>query len=232
MKKSLKVLLWSFVVLALFTGAFAGFARMRAGSWDAVPLVARMVQDKPDPAQEPAEPESVSVEPPPPAPRAAALGVLDVFRIDSPLSAAELDSLASELKSKRAELDQRLVSVATRERQCEERAHLLEEQNKILQDLRTGLETWQLELDQRQAEIQRDEDARAEREAVGWAALAKLFEKGDAVELAPRLQAYEPDEAARLLHHLKPTRAQELLGNIAQERWKEYADAYRRGSGK
>ena len=120
-----------------------------------------------------------------------------------------------------------MVELDDREERLEERALFLDEQFGSLAELRTSLERWQLELEGRQAEVERDESARAESEAESWTRLAKLFEKGDAPSLARKLEAWSPQEAAQVLRHLKPDRARDLLEGLSGESWKDYWEAYR-----
>ena len=159
--------------------------------------------------------------------RPAGIGVLDIFQIESPYSTAELEELVRTLEAKLDEVDQRLLDVGEREQRAEDRSTFLDEQYATLSKLRTGLETWENELRQREAEVARDEEARAAREAESWTRLAKLFEKGDAADQSERLLSYTPEEAASILFRLKPTRAQELLDQLEGDSWKQYAEAYR-----
>jgi len=228
MKKPAKIALFASGALGAFTVAFTGFSLMLGIPPHEIGLVGAMF---PAPEVEEAPEQPVAQAPvestPRPRVRNAGLGVLDVFRIDSPYSTAELDGLAKDVKRKLGELDQRLRESAEREEELDQRALFLDEQYATLQELRSGLEGWETELDQRQAEVERDELARNEREDQSWQRLSKLFEKGDASEQASRLKGYDPEDAALILSRLKPTRAQELLEGLPEADWQIYAEAYR-----
>ncbi|HVS18008.1 MAG TPA: hypothetical protein VMT18_05360 [Planctomycetota bacterium] len=209
---------------ALFTAAFLGFAWLRADGPHQLPVIGGLF---PAPAVEP-EPERIAT----PRPRIeaaeqAGLGLLDVFRIDSPIAKEELATLASTLKTRLAALDERAAELARAEARLAERSALLDEQMATINDLRTELERWQTELEARAAVVRRDEDAAGARDAESWSKLSKLFEKGDAASLAAKLGGYPPDDAARVLVGLKPDRARELLEKLGGESWKDYWDAYR-----
>jgi hypothetical protein len=165
--------------------------------------------------------------PPRPGAATAGLGVLDVFRLEAPFSTQELEKLVAELKTRRRELERRLEELDQREQRIVERSQFLDEQYQTLQTLRSGLEEWEAELEQRQIEVERDEAAERQREDEGWAQLARVFSEGDASEQGTKLTSYTPQEAARILHALKPARAKELLDALTGQQWKEYAEAYR-----
>lgn len=238
MKKVVKPLLLALGALVLFGGAFVGFARLRGAGLHELPVLGGLFPAPPAPTEEPRD--DVAAEPAPaptpqPAPRrdearaaqVAGLGLLDVFRIESPLSAAELQALARRLERSSAELERRLAELDEREARQAERSLLLDEQLAGLQQLRGGLEAWELELSEREARLTTAEAEREAGEAHSWQRMAKLFEKGDAEVLARKLEAYTPQEAARLLQHLKPDRARALLEALTGEAWKSYWDAYR-----
>jgi flagellar motility protein MotE (MotC chaperone) len=231
MKKLLKPAALALGAAVLFTVAFLGFAWMRADGPHAMPLIGGMF---PQPALEAAPEAGSEVAEVPahaqPAARAG-LGLLDVFRVESPIDAEELAALAATLKSRLAALDARAAELDREEERLAERAELLEEQMSTIHALRTELERWQTELEQRQAALRGDEAVEAERDAASWAKLSKLFEKGDASSLAAKLAGYSPDEAARVLVGLKPDRARELLEKLGGTSWKDYWDAYRRALG-
>jgi flagellar motility protein MotE (MotC chaperone) len=228
MNNVLKLTLLAAGSSAGFVGAFTGFSLALGAPIHEIAIVGSLFPAPPG--------EETATAGPTPAPvpaverrplRKAGIGVLDVFQIESPFTSSELSELAETLENKLHEVDQRLLEVAERERRAADRAQFLDEQHAALVGLRTGLETWEDELDQREAEVERDEAARAARTTESWVRLAKLFEKGDAAEQSTRLAAYTPDEVARILHQLKPTRAQELLDSFDPQRWKDYAEAYR-----
>ena len=226
MNKTVKLALIGVGASIGFLGAFVGFSRLLGAEWHQIAVVGSLF---PAPTEEEADEDSepVVVYKERPLERPAGIGVLDVFQIESPYSSKELDELVDTLETKLAELDQRLTDVAQREEQADDRSAFLDEQYATLNKLRAGLESWENELRQREVEVERDEAARAAREAESWSRLAKLFEKGDAADQSGRLSSYTPEEAAEILFRLKPSRAQELLDQLQGEMWKEYAEAYR-----
>lgn len=229
MKKILLPLGAGVGALGLFVGAFFVFLSMMGAEMHEVALVGSFFEAPPEAEAEDDEgPDAPPPEIPPSQPeRVASLGVVDVFRIDSPYSASELEQLVRDLKHKTREFDERLAALEDREERLQEREEFLDEKYAALQELRTGLENWEVELNQRQAEVARDEAAEAEREAESWKRLATLFSKGDAAEQSSKLTNYTPEEAARILAALKPTRAKELLDALTGETWKRYAEAFR-----
>jgi flagellar motility protein MotE (MotC chaperone) len=211
-----------------FVGAFTGFSLVLGTPPHEIAMVGSFFPAPPE-----TEGEATEAPPPPvqaverrPA-RKAGIGVLDVFQIESPYSSSELTQLAETLEQKLREVDERLVKVGDREQRAEDRERFLDEQYAALAKLRTGLETWEDELSQRETEVERDEAARDAREDQSWSRLAKLFEKGDPADQAARLRTYTPAQAAEILHQLKPARAQEILDALTGDAWKEYAEAYR-----
>lgn len=226
MNKTLKLALIGAGAALGFAGAFVGFSRMLGAGWHEIAVVGALFPEPPAPEDE-REHEPAVIIRHEPAARPAGIGVLDIFQLESPFTASELEELAGMLETKLAEVDQRLQEVAEREQRADDRSAFLDEQYATLNTLRTGLETWENDLRQRELDVERDEAARAEREAESWTRLAKLFEKGDAAEQSQRLLSYTPEEAASILFRLKPTRAQELLDQLEGDAWKQYAEAYR-----
>jgi len=224
MNKLLKTALIGVGASAGFLCAFVAFSRALGAGWHEIALVGPLFPAPPEEAA-PQEPRVIIKQERPMRP--AGIGVLDIFQIESPYSTAELEELVRTLEAKLDEVDQRLLDVGEREQRAEDRSTFLDEQYATLSKLRTGLETWENELRQREAEVARDEEARAAREAESWTRLAKLFEKGDAADQSERLLSYTPEEAASILFRLKPTRAQELLDQLEGDSWKQYAEAYR-----
>lgn len=225
MKQWQRTSLWIGGGAALFVAAFVGFASSFGARWsdwmperatgsDATTAVGAPQARTPEPAKTP-------------EPRTASAGVLDLFQIDSPYSADELRALADELRDKKRELDRRLTHLGEREQRVEEREGRVAEQFAELAKLREGLDAWQSELATRGLELGSKEQDSARRDSESWTRLAKLLEDGDATELAEKLAQYAPEEAARVLHALKPARAKELLDALDLERWKAFAEAYR-----
>ena len=229
MKKPLQILAFATAGLGLFAAAFFGFGLVRGGSAHALPLIGGLF---PAPAGEEetahAEPQDGATETHvSPPPKQAGLGLLDVFVLESPMAAEELQDLARALKEQRAQVEQRSGELDEREERLDERALFMDEQSTALAEMRAELERWQGELETRQAELERGEAVQGEKDAASWQRMAKLFEKGDAASLAKKLEAWTPAEAAQLLAHLKPDRVRELLEALGGESWKEYWDAYR-----
>jgi hypothetical protein len=229
MKKPLQILSLAAAALGLFAAAFFGFGLVRGGSAHALPLIGGWF---PAPA---GEEESAQVEPShganeapvPSPPKQAGLGLLDVFVLESPMAAEEIQDLARALKEQRAQVEQRSGELDEREERLDERALFMDEQSAALAEMRAELERWQGELETRQAELERGEAVHSEKDAASWQRMAKLFEKGEASALARRLEAWTPAEAAQLLMHLKPDRVRELLEALGGETWKDYWEAYR-----
>jgi hypothetical protein len=216
--------------LTLFAGAFVGFALMLGVPLSKVFSIARETDGEGRTATVDGNSLEPALEKQPAEPaRPAGLGLLDVFQIQAPFSGDELQRLADELKRKLRELDLQRTALTEHEQRVVRRAELLDEQYAELQSLRARLDEWNSELAQRQAEVERDESARSARDQASWAALGKLFADGDAAELGERLASYPPEEAAKVLHTLKPARAKELLDGLAADKWKDYAEAYRKG---
>ena len=224
MNKLVKMSLIALGASAGFLGAFVGFSRALGAQWHEIAIVGSLFTPPPEEGE---TPEPVVIIKREKAMRPAGIGVLDVFQIESPYTTSELDELVGTLEAKLGEVNQRLLELDEREGRANDRATFLDEQYATLNKLRTGLETWENELRQREVEVERDEAARAAREAESWTRLAKLFEKGDVGEQSQRLLSYSPEEAAELLFRLKPARAQELLEQLEGDNWKQYAEAYR-----
>jgi hypothetical protein len=227
MKKIARTSLWAGVGLVGFTLAYVAFALVLGAQPHQIPVAGALFPAPPDEQASSSPPPAPGPSPRPEKVQKAELGLLDVFQVPSPYSSSELERLVDELELKRRELDQRLDELAEREKRASERAEFLDEQYAELQRLRIGLEQWENELEQRQAEVERDEAAKAERDAESWTKLGKLFADGDAAESGKRLVGYGAQDAAKILHTLKPSRAKELLDALPAERWKEFAEAYR-----
>jgi hypothetical protein len=227
MKKALKILSLAAGAAGLFAAAFFGFGLLRGGSAHALPLVGALFPAPPGEEAAQSEAKAEAPAPAPPPPKQAGLGLLDVFLLESPMAAEEIQELARALKEQRAQLEQRSGELDEREERLDERALFMDEQSLALAQMRAELERWQGELEQRQAELERSEAVQGERDAASWQRMAKLFEKGEAASLARRLESWTPAEAAQLLVHLKPDRVRELLEALGGESWKDYWEAYR-----
>lgn len=215
----------------LFAVAFLGFAWMRADGPHQLPVIGGLFDEPEDEAE---DQPALAAAPREPMrdPERAGLGLLDVFRIDSPIGKDELNTLVSTLKARLVALDAREAELDREETRLAERAALLDDQMTTIGELRTELERWQTELEARAAEVRRDESAAAERDAESWSKLSKLFEKGDAASLSTKLAGYTPEEAAHILVGLKPDRARELLEKLGGEDWKDYWESYRLALGR
>ena len=215
----------------LFLGAMVGFARMQGVAWHELPIVGSAFPVPPKIELRPEQPlpqaAATKAAPPKLEAQTASLGVLDVFRIDSPWTAAQIDELVNDLKTSKLDLEKRLADAADREAKLDARAIMLDEQYTVLKDLRREMERWKSELELQAAELESSKKAKTARDDLGWDQVAKLFEKGDAAELSARLKTYAPEEAAKILAKLKPTRAQEILNSLNGDEWKEFAEAYR-----
>ncbi len=215
----------------LFLGSLVGFSRMNGVPWHKVPLVGSAFPPPPEIEQPPQEP-SVAPAPTPVVPpkleaQTAGLGVLDVFRLDAPWNATQIEELVTDLKASKLELDKRLADIEKREAKLDARATLLDEQYAVVKGLRAELDRWKGELELQAAELENAKRQKNARDQAGWEQVAKLFEKGDATELGARLKTYEAQDAAKILAKLKPARAQEILNTLSGEEWKDFAEAYR-----
>ena len=231
MNKAVKLAAIGLGANALFATTFVGFALMRGAALHEIPLIGKLAAapTEVEPATEPPGPEQLDPEKPFPPVRTANAGVFDVFRLEAPYSGRELSKLVDELKSKRMEVERRLAELETLDEHLAERQRVLDEQFRTLQQMRTGLEEFEAELEARAAEVARDEASREQRGAARWSTLAGLFEEGDAEELSTRLMEYEPADAARVLKALPDERARQLLGALPEAQWKDYAEAYSAG---
>lgn len=153
---------------------------------------------------------------------------LRAFVVQSPFSTEELAELQAELKNRiesarrmQTELEEKLDDVGARELQLEERWAELEQ-------IRNGLIEQDLELAQREDELERDARAQNERESASWTSMAKVFEEGKPAELARNLILFEPEEAARILRALPEARASALIRELPRDRYLEFAEAYRK----
>jgi ribosomal protein L29 len=238
MNASLKHLLLGAGGVALFCGAFVGFAKWRGADLHELPWIgllfplpeddAGAVRVHPDaelhprPRATPAEEEPVRLRQEPA--KVARAGLLDAFTLESPYSASELQALVDALKESHREAEIRLEAIAAREAAVEAREQSVADREQELAELKARLD----EMTQRAASGSLDpQRSKAEQlEDLTWSAKSALFADGDAETLAARLVAYPPIEAARILAGLPPERAQELRGALPESRWREYAEAY------
>ncbi len=99
-----------------------------------------------------------------------------------------------------------------------------------LETLRTSLLDGERELVQGQDELDRDIRAQIEREAVGYRAMAPIFDEGKAEDAANLLvMIYDPKEAAQILLALSDDRVGEImrhLPDVDPDRASEYFAEY------
>jgi len=233
--------------VVLFAGAFVGFAKLRGAEWHEIAVIGAFFpkppEGEPDPSLAEADHESghepgatAEVPPvareheparkPPPEVRSARLSLLDAFSLESPYTSSQLQALADSLEAKNREAEQRLAAIAEQEQLIADRMEALNEHQGALQELRAKLERMQEELRVRSEELEKDSSLRETREAEEWRARGKLFEEGEAEQLAKRLLAYAADDAAKILVTLEPERARELLDALPEAQWQAYAEAY------
>lgn len=158
----------------------------------------------------------------------AAASPLRAFLLASPFSTDELDQLQRQVKRSHSDALARAGELDERERELEARERQLDERWEELVQIRTTLIEHDLELQQREDELTRDERNQAEQERASWASMAKIFENGDAAELIDNLQLFGPENAAQVLRGLSEERASELINLIPRDRYLEFAEAYRR----
>ena len=156
------------------------------------------------------------------------LAVSASFVLPSPYTSSELESLTAELKAKKLDYETRLTKLRDREHAIEEREALVEERYSELATLRNALQEFELELQLRSAEVDRDEKAQEMREKQSWRTVARTFEEGDVEEQIKKLMTYSPDDAAKILSALNIERMRELTSALPVDRYQEYMDAYRR----
>jgi hypothetical protein len=122
----------------------------------------------------------------------------------------------------------RAATLDEKGKELEMRAQHYEERWAELESIRSNLMRTELELEQRKAEVTRDQSAQAARENASWKSLAAIFAEGKAKTLVSRLTQYEPHNAAKILRALPEARAAELLQEIPADRYVEYTEAYRK----
>jgi flagellar motility protein MotE (MotC chaperone) len=232
----------------LFGGSFIGFALMSGQPAHEIAVLKKFVKPPP-PTSKAAEPEHapVNVEDELPHVDAAApdghaaaeaaanergaainASVLGAFVLPAPFSAAELDSLQKDLRNKLTDAKQREQVIEERERELAERENTVQSRFAELQELRNVLDKRERELTAREQEADRGDTARAEKETRSWKELGKLFEEGDADDIAQKLAEFDPKDAAKVLIELDGERAAALLNALPAAKYKSYLDAYRK----
>jgi flagellar motility protein MotE (MotC chaperone) len=219
--------------LSLFVVAFLGFARMSGTPLSKVAVVGPMFTD--DQAEDSAATTESTAEPgaatqmytTPRQVIEANTALLSAYALESPFSAAELQTLSVELKTAKLKYEARLESLDERERGLADREELMLHQFQTLDELKQELKRFEAELTLRSSEVMRDEDKAALGPVTpGLDSVAKLFAEGKADGLASRLIQYPAAEAAEILSHLSDDRAAELLNALPADKWKSYVAAY------
>lgn len=144
----------------------------------------------------------------------------------SPFEGSELQTLVTDVKRLKLQYERDLESVAKRERDVEDEALALEDRAKVLDDIIDQLDLREAEIALRQAELKRDEDAAAEADSERWRVAARPFAEGDLDKLVPKLEAYGPEDGARILFNLEEERRNELLSELNGDLFKEFNDAF------
>lgn len=236
MNRIIEILAMALGGLSLFSVCFLGFAIMSGKPLSGIPGLGKAFEQEQTAGTEPVA-NATSVDDSdapstPSAPRknedviAAGIGVMGAWSLPSPFSQVELKGLADELKSRLAELDARERDLDRRERELEERTASAQEQFELLGTMRRQLEEYEAELDLREQEVRRSEEAHSAKERQAWADQAGIL-KGLSTDLAgKRLLTYTPEEAAHILRSMEPDAATKLLNAIPEESWKDYVDAY------
>ncbi|MBK7642523.1 MAG: hypothetical protein IPJ19_05655 [Planctomycetes bacterium] len=155
------------------------------------------------------------------------VGVLGAFTLPSPFSSDELTDIQQAMKSKNRNLDTRETKVAQRERELDDREHDLDERQQELSALRKRLADKESELQMLSAEVERDSAARNARDAASWKEISKFFEEGDPKDMAGKLLAFAPAEAAKILRSLDDERASALVNALPEQNYRDYIEAYR-----
>lgn len=153
---------------------------------------------------------------------------LRAFLLESPFSAEELDMLQRQVKRSHEAANERARALDEREEELDSRERQLEERWEELVRIRTTLIEHDLELQQREEELVRDERNQKDSERASWASMAKMFENGKVKELVKNLLLFTPENAAQILRGLPEDRASELINGIPRDQYLEYAEAYRK----
>ena len=216
--------------LSLFVVAFLGFAAMSGAPLDELAVVGPLFAE--EEGEEIPEEERSVLDPPDQVYTTrkqvieANLGLLSAYALEPPLSAVDLQSLATDLKAQKIAFEERLKLLDDREAALEQREEVITAQFNTLEEMRRDLERRETDLTLRAAEVERDEAAIQPEGGGSWATVAKIFEGGEAADMAKRLSAYTPEEAAQILSHLDDAYAVELLNAIGGDQFKSYVDAY------
>lgn len=229
MNKILQFVGIGFFALLLFGGAFIGFASMSGAPLYNLPVVGgffeapdetHLIADADVDGNRDAQKRSVEEE------VQVGASVLGAFVLPSPYTSEQIKDLEMLLKSKLREAQLELDRMSLRHIELDERETALQDRWAELQELRNTLEQFEGDLNQRSAEIERDESARSEKEVAALQDLAKVFEAGEPEELVRKLQAYGEEDAAKLLAQMDVERVAELLRAMDEENYVRFSKAY------
>lgn len=229
MNKILQYAGLAFVALLFFGGAFMGFAKLSGAPMHTLPIIGSFFEAPQESA--------VASHDQNPTERAKQAGsvdevvnngasVLGAFVLQSPFTSEQLKDLEMQLKSKLREVQLELDRVRLHSIEIDERETAMQDRWSELQELRNTLEKFEGDLNQRAAEIARDEAAQTEKEASALQDLAKVFEEGEPEELILKLKAYGEEDAAKLLNQMDVERAAELLRAMQPEDYVRFSRAY------
>lgn len=158
-------------------------------------------------------------------------GLLSSWNLPAPFTGSELHKLQKELTDQIRENSIEREKLRVRSLELDEMEQALKDKYAELAGMRSKLEELESSLDLRQAELERDEKARAEREVQGWKDVAKLLSGGKPKENALLIAEEDPEYAARILRELGEAQAGEILRLIepSSER-RKFLDAYRKAA--
>lgn len=229
MNKILQFVGIGFVALLLFGGAFIGFAKLSGAPMHTLPIAGAFF-DAPDDAGLIAElhasDDRDAMKRTAEAEVQVGASVLGAFVLPSPYNSEQIKELEMLLKSKLREAQLELDRISMRRLELDERETALQDRWTELQELRNTLERFEGDLNQRSAEIERDESARSEKEIAALQDLAKVFEEGEPEELVTKLQAYGEKDAAKLMAQMDVERVAELLRAMDEENYVRFSKAY------
>jgi hypothetical protein len=229
-----------FGALVLFGSAFAGFAHLRGVPAQELPVLGALFRTPAKPPREGMIPAPVKIAvtprvessamqnplPLPPRRAPSKTSVLDVFKLESPFTAAQLRELVETLRQRERQAEDRLDAAARKESQLAEREVALQDQQRRLLEMRAQLERMQSDLRTESAVLAQQLLQHRAIEDEAWRTRGRLFEEGEPELLAPRLATYAPEEAAQVLATLEPDRARDLLDALPAARWRDFAEAY------
>ena len=153
--------------------------------------------------------------------------IVDLVTVPAPYSTDELKTLVDELGDGIDRLELRERQAREREQEIERRQAKLDEDYATLIRLQQSMDDWASELRQREVDLNRATAVRDEKTREVRSRIGEAFLTGDPEELVPRLNLFEPAEAAGILITLPPKRANELLNALSDNAsWKDYVEAY------